>query len=110
LLNKKDSSSTVLIIILIFLLLVVFGLCIKFESYRKSLTTVCTSYSGIVDAINKEVVAGDYTRLDKIADIETEDGKKHYHMLKLQDKIERECRNITGYYRRLPSPEEIRGK
>ena len=56
--KKVDSSA---IIILSLLALFIYGVYDAMASSDKSLAKVCSSYSKVVDAINNEVLAGDYT-------------------------------------------------
>lgn len=106
--EKLDSSA---IIMLSLLALVVYGVYDGVVSRDKSLMNVCASYSKIVDAINREVPAEDYTRnSEKFPDMKTEEGKKHYSMISLHQKITYECRNVYEITSSLPSPQELRGQ
>ncbi len=42
--------------------------------------------------------------------MKTEEGKNHWYMINLQQKIQYECRNEYGINSRLPSPQELRGQ
>lgn len=106
--KKLDSSA---IIILSFLALLIYGIYEGIASRDKSLTKVCSSYSKIVDAINNEVLAGDYTKNgQKFPDLKSEEGKKHYNMISLHLEIAYECGNVYGITSSLPSPQELRGQ
>lgn len=103
---KLDGSAKIIICIFIVFIFQVYQ---AFYSHKDSLRTVCQSYYGLVDAINSEVKAGDYTKLGKIADIGSNDGEQHYHMLELEHKIDYECKDVWGKSTNLPSPQELRG-
>ncbi len=106
--KKMDSS---VIIILCFLALFVYEVHDAIVSRDKSLQTVCASYSKLVDAVNKEVPDREYTiNGGGSPDMKTEEGKNHWYMINLQQKIQYECRNEYGINSRLPSPQELRGQ
>lgn len=106
--KKLDSSA---IIMLSFLVLVIYGLYDAMASRDERLANVCASYSKVVDAINREVLVGDYTRNGReFPDMKTEEGKKHYSMISLHQKITNECGNVYGITSSLPSPQELRGQ
>jgi hypothetical protein len=106
--KKIDSSVIIMTFILALFVYEVYDAVV---SRDKSLKTVCASYSKLVDAINSEVPAGDYTiNGEKFPDTKTEEGEKHYHMITLHHKIAYECRNVYGITSSLPSPQELRGK